>query len=121
MFRYNRSKYGNVKTECDGFLFASKTEASRWQELKLEQIAGQIVFLKRQVRFELKVKDKLICTYIADFVYNKVYQAGTLVMPPVVEDRKGKKTEVFKLKAKLFEAIYGYPITITYDKRSKRK
>jgi hypothetical protein len=51
----------------------------------------------------VEVQGKLICTYVADFKY---LENGK----EVVEDVKGFKTPVYKLKKKLVEAIYGIEI-----------
>lgn len=94
------SKYGSVKTEVDGVLFDSKREAFRYQELKICERAGIIQELALQVKFPLVVNGVKVCTYIADFVY-KDQQGRTLV-----EDSKGVKTPVYRIKAKLFAACY---------------
>jgi len=47
----------------------------------------------------------LICKLIADFRYNKNGE-------DIVEDYKGILTPVFKLKAKLFKANYGFDVKI---------
>jgi hypothetical protein len=98
------SKYGNRRVSVDGINFASKKEAARYGELKLLQGVGEITDLKLQPRYPLKVNGKLVCTYVADFEY----QDGPLSV--VVEDVKGHKTEVYKIKAKLFEALHGFPV-----------
>jgi hypothetical protein len=46
-----KSKYGAVKTEVDGIMFDSKREASRYQELRLLEQAGEITNLRLQVPF----------------------------------------------------------------------
>lgn len=101
-----RNKYGAIKTKIDGITFASKGEALRYRDLKIMERGYIIKHLKLQEKFPIKVNDKLICNYIADFTYfeNGVY---------VVEDFKGISTPIFRIKAKLFEAIYGYKIRIT--------
>lgn len=104
------SKYRNRKTELDGMLFDSRHEATRWIELKYMERAGLITDLRRQVSFELipavrsgrKVIQRAI-TYVADFVYT---QSGT----QVIEDAKGVKTDVYKIKKKLFFWRYGKEI-----------
>lgn len=53
-----KSKYGAVKTEVDGIKFDSKREASRYQELRLLEQAGEITNLLLQVPFELIPKSK---------------------------------------------------------------
>jgi hypothetical protein len=100
------SKYGNRRITVDGNSFASKREAARYGELRLLQGIGEIENLTLQPRFPLKVNGKLVCTYVADFLYGKTGDATSLV----VEDVKGYRTEVYKIKAKLFEALHGFPI-----------
>ena len=103
------SKYGAKKVQVDGITFDSKKEASRYQVLKLMEQAGAIQNLELQKRFELipsfKVDGKTIrgITYKADFCY---YENGQYV----VEDVKGYRTDVYKLKAKLFAYRYGFQI-----------
>lgn len=98
------NKYGAVKTIFGDEVFDSRREAARWIELRHLQTAGEISGLERQVRFPLKVVGKLICTYVADFVYRD--KAGVLV----VEDSKGCRTREYITKAKLFAALHGFPI-----------
>lgn len=102
----NWSKYKNIKMEIDGHEFDSKTEAKRYNELKLLECKGLIKKLQLQPRFLLqegfKKNGKTFrkIEYIADFMYE---ENGKVV----VEDVKGMKTDVFKLKRKLFE--YKFP------------
>ena len=101
-------KYYNTKVQIDGIKFDSKKEAKRFNELKILEKANEISELRLQVKFELQPSFKKNgktyrkIEYIADFTYydNKKQQY-------VVEDVKGYRTEVFKLKKKLFE--YKYP------------
>ncbi len=101
------SKYRNQKTVLDGITFASKAEAKRYQELKLLEKAGKISALERQLRWPLTINGKIIAHYACDFTYWD-HDIGKRV----VEDVKGVETEAFKLKAKMFEACNGFPITI---------
>ena len=100
-------KYGAIRTEVDGIVFASKKEARRYRELSLLQKAGLISNLGLQPKYRLLVKDELICTYIGDFIY--LSSGGGIV----VEDVKGFKTPVYRLKKKLMKAIYGIEIKET--------
>lgn len=96
------SKYGNIKTvTSDGIRHDSRKEANRWCELKLLERAGKITNLERQVKFELipKQEGERAVNYIADFVY---FENGKRV----VEDTKGCRTEVYKLKKKLLKYFY---------------
>ena len=100
-------KYHSRKTEIDGILFDSKAEAERYLELKAMQDAGEITELKLQPVYELiptfrkNGKTYRRTVYKADFSY---IQNGQLI----VEDFKGFKTDVYKLKKKLFEFHYPY-------------
>jgi hypothetical protein len=103
------SKYGSRKTVVDGITFDSKKESDRYKDLKYLQIAGQISKLEVQPVFILQEaftknghKFSAI-TYRADFKYE---QNGETV----IEDVKGMKTEVYRIKRKLFEKIYPYSV-----------
>jgi len=102
----NRSKYGAIKTEVDGITFHSRKEAARYQELILRQKAGEITDLELQVSFPCAVNGKIICKYIADFWYYDLQENCQ-----VIEDVKGFKTPVYKIKKKLVESIYDLKIT----------
>ena len=93
------TKYRAIKTEVDGVVFDSKKEAWRYQQLKLMEKAGAIKNLKLQPVFPIEIRGVKICKYKADFDYE---QSGERI----VEDVKGFKTPVYRLKKKLTEAIY---------------
>lgn len=105
MTKYNNSKYNG---------YDSKKEAIRATELKLLEKAGVISHLQEQVVYELIpsqyriVSGKKKCIeramkYIADFQY--VENGNT-----VVEDAKGFRTEVYRIKKKLM--LYFHDIQI---------
>lgn len=100
-----RHKYGAKRTEVDGIKFDSKKEAIRYRELKLMMYVGEIDDLKIHPRYPLIVNGTKICDYIADFEYIRDYGRQK-----VVEDTKGVKTDVYRLKKKLFELLYGIKI-----------
>ena len=99
----NMSKYGAVPTTLDGLRFASKAEARRYQDLKLMEAAGEIAYLECHPCFPLIVNGVKVGTYIADFMY---WQEGRRV----VEDVKGVRTQVYALKKKLVQALYGIEV-----------
>lgn len=102
-------KYGNIKTvTSDGIKHDSVKEANRWCELNLMLRAGMIQDLQRQVKFELlpKQEGERAVYYIADFVY---MENGA----KVVEDVKGCRTEVYKLKKKMMLYFHGIRIRET--------
>ena len=124
MGRYG-SKYGNQKITIDNITFDSTGEGLRYKELKLLGKTGQITDLQLQKKFiivpEIREPDtvgprggvkkgKLIQSaayYVADFVYYD--KNGKLV----VEDFKGFKTDLYKLKKKLMKYIYDIDIKET--------
>lgn len=100
-------KYGNKKTIVDGFEFDSKLEAKRYNELKILLRSGVISDLTLQKVFLLqdgftyaKKRERPI-TYVCDFYY-KDKQGNE-----IVEDAKGFKTDVYKIKRKMF--LFKYP------------
>ena len=110
MARTTWNKYHAKKVSKDGRTFDSKHEAGRYAELKLLQRAGKITDLRCQVSFLLipaqYENGKCIerkCTYIADFTYRENGQF-------VVEDAKGLKTDVYRIKKKLMLEKYGIRI-----------
>lgn len=122
-----RSKYGAVKTEVDGIVFASKKEAKRYQELKLLERAGEIRGLQLQPRFELRAAltladigrerdPALIGHYVGDFTFEErlVPKGGPVGLRRewrrIVEDVKGFKTPLYRFKKKFVEAQYGIQV-----------
>jgi len=94
------TKYHAIRTNVDGVWFASKAEAARYEELLLLERGGIITGLILQPAFPIQIGTKKICKYIADFQYT--LKDGSTV----VEDVKGVKTPIYRLKKKLVEAVY---------------
>jgi hypothetical protein len=101
-----RQKYNSTVTrdEVSGKTFHSKAEREEYGALLWRFAADEIRELETQVRFPIEVNGVKICTYIADFTYTE--KQGD-IWKPVIHDKKGYKTDVFKLKWKLIEALYG--------------
>lgn len=102
------NKYRNQKIIHDGIKFDSKKEFSRYLDLKLLAKAGKISYLELQKPFVLIDKSKYgrAIVYKADFVYydndlNKL----------VVEDVKGMRTPVYRLKKRIMAERYDIEIT----------
>lgn len=89
-----------VTDPATGKYFASTKEYKRYRELLILQEAGKITDLELQPAYRLVVGGIFVCTYRADFRYRD--EDGKRV----VEDTKGFKTEVYKLKKKLMYAIH---------------
>ena len=93
------NKYGAKQTfcACGGRKFHSKKEAKRFAELVMREHAKEIESLYTQVPF---LMDSGVC-YVADFVYRDVKRNQW-----IAEDTKGARTDVYKIKKKLFIAEY---------------
>lgn len=126
----NKNKYYNCPTRSsDGIIHDSMREANRWEQLLLLQRGNAIADLQRQVKYVLipmqyetferygkdgnRLKDgkrlaERECAYIADFVYTDVASGQT-----IVEDVKGVRTDVYKIKKKLMLWIHGIKIIET--------
>lgn len=119
----NLSKYKAQATDVDGIRFHSKKESRRYSELKLLQRAGEIQDLELQPVFPLfvismqhwdrlmghdddsELRMQMCGEYRADFRYTNV-RDGEII----VEDVKGMKTPLYRLKKKMTEGIYGIRI-----------
>ena len=118
-----RGKFGSLKATVNDIVFDSVMEARYYVYLLTQVAAKRIKEFERQVTFELipKLVDKVTgkkmqaTKYIADFVITDNKGNKTVV------DVKGKETEVFRIKEKLFR--YRYPdvnfLCIQWDKSEK--
>ena len=99
------NKYRNKKTIVDNITFDSKKEAMRYKHLKTFERVGLIQDLRLQVPYVLidKTQYGRVVKYVADFVYIEDGQT-------VVEDVKGVKTDVYRLKKRLMAERYGIVI-----------
>lgn len=97
-----RSKYNAVRTKG----FASKREAQRFDELRLLEKAGAISDLQCQVAYKVAINGRHCFTYYADFRYFDGQEHR-------VEDVKGYKTAMYRLKKKVIEAYHGITIEET--------
>lgn len=107
-------KYRNKPTHLDGHRFDSIKEAKRYQELRLLEKMGEIRDLKLQPSWGFSVAGNTVSIrsagfpngkavkYKADFSYTDC-KTGELA----VEDVKGMRTDVYKLKRALMEACHG--------------
>jgi hypothetical protein len=101
-----RSKFKNKRCLClSKHSHASKFEASYCNLLLARKHRGEILSYTVQESFNLNVNNLFICAHIVDFiVMNKDNMAE-------VHETKGVETDVWKLKYKLFRALYP---SITY-------
>lgn len=95
-----KSKYNANKVEIDGIKFDSIKEADYYNELKLRLQAGEIKGFCRQAEFILGNNVR----YKADFVVFNNDGTSEII------DVKGFKTDIYKLKKKLFEDKFNLKI-----------
>lgn len=103
------NKYHARKTLLDGIWFDSKAEAQRYGELKLMKRAGEIERLRLQPRYLLQEAFRAASDglryrkieYVGDFEYWD-RQSQRLIC----EDVKGVRTDVYRVKRKMFLARY---------------
>lgn len=94
------NKFGAKRSSYNGIQYHSKLEAQYATDLDMLKKAGQIKDWERQVKISLDVNGYHIANYYIDFI---VYHTnGTTEYVEV----KGFPTEVWRLKWKLFEALY---------------
>lgn len=98
-------KYRAIPTSVDGIRFDSRREAERYQGLKILVRCGEIKNLRLQVPYDIVINGHKVCKYIADFVY-----IDNETGKEVVEDSKGMRTPVYRLKKKLMLAVHGITI-----------
>ena len=100
-----RSKYGAKAVVIDGIRFASKREARRYAELKLLAKAGEISNLQLQPEYVFETRGVVVFSYFGDFEYY-----DNTLKRRVVEDVKGVRTPVYRLKKKIIEIEHNIEI-----------
>ena len=96
MARIIKHKYKAKPTVRDGIRFDSKKEAKYYDELKIRVAAGEVLFFLRQVPFHLPDGVKMIIDFLEFRTDGTVH----------VVDVKGYKTDVYKIKKRMVEALY---------------
>ena len=106
-----QNKYKNKSVEYHRIKFDSKKEMAYYIKLELLEQKGIIKDLELQKSFELQPSFKLNgktykkITYRADFSYVSVQDNKIHIV-----DTKGFRTEIYKLKRKMFAYKYGIEI-----------
>lgn len=106
------SKYRNKKVTVDGYEFDSIAESKYYQQLKWLQECKEILSFRLQPRYLLQEafkkdgKTHRKIEYIADFEIH--HKDGSIE----VVDVKGVKTDVFRMKEKMFHKRYPHKLSI---------
>jgi hypothetical protein len=103
MGKKRRNKHNAKPVTIDGIRFHSTGEGNRYVYLKDLENKGRIINLMLQVKYPIYINDIKVFSYNADFVYEVDRKI-------VVEDYKGFKTAMYRLKKKCVEASYGIQI-----------
>jgi hypothetical protein len=101
-------KYGAKPTMVNGIRYDSRREAARAGQLDADAFVGTILYLQRQPSFDLHVAGVKVCRYVPDFQYLDARNGEV-----IIEDCKGFRTPLYRLKRKMFEAEYGIQVRET--------
>lgn len=103
--RKRRGKFNNRFTRIDGIKFDSIAEAARYVQLINDPSVVMLIPCKN---LRAKKVFKFACgvKYIPDFTYYQRDDPGSMI----VEDVKGKITEVFSIKRKLMKEEFGIEV-----------
>lgn len=104
------NKYHAQKVTIDSYIFDSKKEGARYNELKLLERAGKATLLAVHEVYPLRVNGIVVCEYELDFRW-----LDKSTGKEVHEDVKSPatRTAVFRLKKKLMLACYGIDVKET--------
>ena len=108
-----KPKYHNRRVEYNGITFDSQKEANRYADLVILERQGVIELLQLQPSYvfdfngtPLTYDSGRLVTYRADFLYKENGEW-------VVEDAKGFRTKVYKMKKALMRAVHGIEVLET--------
>ena len=100
-YQRSRNKYGAKSKIYNGRSYMSKGEAGYAWELEQRRKNGEIEEIKPQFKLSLDVNGFHICNYYVDFL---------VILPDgskELHEYKGFETDLWRLKWKLTEALYG--------------
>lgn len=125
-YTVSRPRMKSPKSErmYDGKLFASKAEMKRWIFLCQLEREGKIRNLQRQVNYKLILPNGVPIRVgrkqqVARFTLDHEYEVpagndadGAQKWTTIYEDVKGFMTPEVRLRLGVFEAIYGFKVTV---------
>lgn len=95
-------KFGAIRTVCSlGHSHPSKAEAMHCWSKCVEMKANLVSSLEYEKKYSLVVNGIFICNHLPDFTYIRVKDNKLCV-----DEVKGFQTSDWKLKSKLFQALY---------------
>jgi len=105
-----RNKLNAEKAEVDGLRFDSLKEANYYMQLRLMERAGEIKELRVHPKYDLMVNGEKVCGFWPDFEY--LDDKGQRHVVDVKGYKGGATFAIFRLKAKLFHALYGTEVEV---------
>lgn len=109
---WSYNKFGNQKTEYNGFMYDSKHEADYAYQLDMRLYAKDIKSWTKQYPIQVTVNGKKICKYYCDFVITNL--DGSLEYIDCKSSYTAKN-QVYKLKKALVEATHCIKIIEVYN------
>lgn len=106
------NKYHARKCVIDGIVFASGAEGRQYSELKIRERLGEIARLQCHPVYDLTVEGVKIGKLTPDFQYYDIAQKKLRVIE-VKSPPTAKKAD-FRLRKKLFEALYRHELEVVY-------
>ena len=113
-FQKRQNKYGNIKQNYQGYIYASKRESQRAYELDMLLKGKEILKWERQINLPLYFRERKICDYRIDFIRHEKNK------DIVLEEIKGMELPAWRLKRNLLEAILEYPLSKEYELIAKK-
>lgn len=98
--KVNKHKFGAISCERDQKKFPSRLERRYYDQLKIRQASGEVVFFLRQIPFDLPGNVRYVCDF------QVFLNDGTVQFV----DTKGRDTTLSIAKRKMVEDLY--PVTI---------
>lgn len=106
------NKFHAKKTTIDDIIFDSRKEAEYYFGLKnkkfLSNPTERVTNFERQVKIPIDIEGIHICNYFLDFKVE--YADGRIEHIDIKGLKTGASYQIFRLKKKLVEAIYGIKI-----------
>jgi hypothetical protein len=107
-----RNKFNAIKVKTEYGTFDSKKEYAYFKRLMIQKKAvslyDRVTDIQTQVRYDIDIAGKRICFYKLDFKVR--YADGRVEHVDVKGHKKGSAYNLFRIKKKLVEAIYGIEI-----------
>lgn len=102
MKKFIKHKFNAIATTIDGIRYDSKKESRYAGELKMLQMAGEVVFYLRQIPFDIGGGLKFRLDFMVFFANGDIRFVEV----------KGYETKEWKIKKKLVEELYPIKIEV---------